>query len=203
MRKLTARQREVLEFIRRHTDETGYPPTRADIARELGFRSANAAEEHLKALVRKGAISVMPGTSRGIKIRDAGFPDRAGIPIVGHVAAGNPMLTEEHIDDHCEVPPTLFNPPADYFLRVRGDSMMNCGILDGDLLAVHRTPTADNGNIVVARVDDEVTVKRFTMDGNRHLVTLVPENPDYSPIKVDLRFQEFVIEGLGVGVIRR
>ncbi|MBJ39714.1 MAG: LexA repressor [Gammaproteobacteria bacterium] len=198
MNKLTNRQSQVLDFIRSHIEATGYPPTRADIANELGFRSPNASEEHLKALARKGAIEMIPGTSRGIKL-----PDPLGIPIVGRVAAGNPILAEEHIEDRCEIPPSLFSPSADYFLRVKGDSMVECGILDGDLLAVHRTTEANNGDIVVARIEDEVTVKRLRRQRSRHLVTLLPENRDFAPIEVDLRTSEFAIEGLGVGVLRR
>ena len=198
MNKLTNRQSQVLDFIRAYIDETGYPPTRADIANELGFKSPNASEEHLKALARKGAIEMIPGTSRGIKL-----PEQAGIPIVGHVAAGNPILAEEHIEDHCEVPPTLFSPSADYFLRVRGDSMINCGILDGDLLAVHHTTSVNNGDIVVARIEDEVTVKRLRKQRSKHLVSLLPENDEYKPIEVDMRQTSFAIEGLGVGVLRR
>ena len=198
MNKLTNRQSQVLDFIRSHIEATGYPPTRADIANELGFRSPNASEEHLKALARKGAIEMIPGTSRGIKL-----PDPLGIPIVGRVAAGNPILAEEHIEDRCEIPPSLFSPSADYFLRVKGDSMVECGILDGDLLAVHRTAEANNGDIVVARIEDEVTVKRLRRQHSRHLVTLLPENRDFAPIEVDLRTSEFAIEGLGVGVLRR
>tara|TARA_B100000676_G_scaffold209707_1_gene205902 strand:+ start:232 stop:828 length:597 start_codon:yes stop_codon:yes gene_type:complete len=198
MNKLTNRQSQVLDFIRSHIEATGYPPTRADIANELGFRSPNASEEHLKALARKGAIEMIPGTSRGIKL-----PDPLGIPIVGRVAAGNPILAEEHIEDRCEIPPSLFSPSADYFLRVKGDSMVECGILDGDLLAVHRTAEANNGDIVVARIEDEVTVKRLRRQRSRHLVTLLPENRDFAPIEVDLRTSEFAIEGLGVGVLRR
>ena len=197
MEKLTPRQAEVLAFIKSHIDETGYPPTRADIAKELGFKSANASEEHLKALARKGAIEMIPGTSRGIKL-----PESEGIPIVGRVAAGNPILAEEHIEDYCELPASFFNPAADYLLQVRGDSMIECGILDGDLLAVHRTKQVSNGDIVVARIEDEVTVKRFRKGRSKHQVTLEPENQDYSPIEVDLRHQDFEIEGLGVGILR-
>lgn len=197
MNKLTPRQTEVLEFIRSHIDDTGYPPTRADIANELGFKSANASEEHLKALARKGAIEMIPGTSRGIKL-----PDTLGIPIVGRVAAGSPILAEEHIEDYCELPASFFSPAADYLLQVRGDSMIECGILDGDLLAVHRTTDVNNGDIVVARIEDEVTVKRFKKSRSKYQVTLLPANKDYSPIEVDLRYQDFEIEGIGVGVIR-
>ncbi len=199
MNKLTPRQAEVLAFIKSHIDATGYPPTRADIANELGFKSANASEEHLKALARKGAIEMIPGTSRGIKLPE---DQNEGIPIVGRVAAGNPILAEEHIEDYCELPATFFNPAADYLLQVRGDSMIEVGILDGDLLAVHRTKNINNGDIVVARIEDEVTVKRFRKGRSKHQVTLEPENRDYSPIEVDLRQQEFDIEGLGVGILR-
>ncbi|MEK9821723.1 MAG: transcriptional repressor LexA [Gammaproteobacteria bacterium] len=197
MENLTPRQAEVLAFIKSHIEDTGYPPTRADIAKELGFKSANASEEHLKALARKGAIEIIPGTSRGIKL-----PESEGIPIVGRVAAGNPILAQEHIEDYCELPASFFNPAADYLLQVRGDSMIECGILDGDLLAVHRTQQVNNGDIVVARIEDEVTVKRFRKGRSKHQVTLEPENQEYSPIEVDLRHQDFEIEGLGVGILR-
>ena len=199
MNKLTARQTEVLEFIKSYIDEIGYPPTRADIAKELGFKSANASEEHLKALARKGAIEMIPGTSRGIKLPDS---ENQGLPIIGRVAAGNPILAEEHIEDYCELPATFFNPNADYLLQVCGESMIECGIMDGDLLAVHRTQNVNDGDIVVARIEDEVTVKRFKRSRSKHQVTLLPENKDFSPIEVDLRHQNFEIEGLGVGVIR-
>ena len=198
MEKLTQRQQQVLDVVRQHIDQTGYPPTRADIARELGFKSANAAEEHLKALARKGAIEIIAGASRGIRL-----PDSAGIPIVGRVAAGNPVLAQENIEDYCDLPPSFFKPSADYFLKVQGDSMINVGIFDGDLLAVHSTPVANNGDIVVARIEDEVTVKRLHKTGQKHLLELLPENADYQPIKVDLREQAFTIEGLSVGVLRR
>ena len=199
MNKLTTRQTEVLEFIKSYIDEIGYPPTRADIAKELGFKSANASEEHLKALARKGAIEMIPGTSRGIKLPDS---ENEGLPIIGRVAAGNPILAEEHIEDYCELPAPFFSPNADYLLQVCGDSMIECGIMDGDLLAVHRTQNINDGDIVVARIEDEVTVKRFKRSRSKHQVTLLPENKDFSPIEVDLRHQNFEIEGLGVGVIR-
>ena len=197
MKQLTARQAEVLDLVRSHITETGYPPTRADIARELGFRSANAAEEHLKALARKGALEIVPGTSRGIRL-----PDDGGLPVVGRVAAGSPILAQEHIEETCNVPPDMFRPAADFLLRVEGDSMVDAGILDGDLLAVHKTPDAANGAIVVARIDDDVTVKRLRRK-SRSQVVLEAENETYDPIEVDLRSQDLVIEGLSVGVIRR
>jgi repressor LexA len=199
--QLTPRQQEVLDLIRRYSEETGYPPTRADIARELGFRSANAAEEHLKALARKGAIEMIAGASRGIRIIEEEQPQ--GIPIVGRVAAGNPILAQEHIEDYCALAADFFHPAADYFLRVKGDSMIDVGIFEDDLLAVHRTPDAQNGQIVVARIDEEVTVKRLQRTRSKHQLLLLPENPRYSPIEVDLREQEFAIEGISVGVLRR
>ncbi|GHD30192.1 transcriptional repressor LexA [Parahalioglobus pacificus] len=198
MQKLTNRQQQVLDLIRQHIDTTGFPPTRADIAKELGFRSANAAEEHLKALARKGAIEIIPGASRGIRL-----PETQGIPIVGRVAAGNPVLAQEHIEDYCDLPASFFKPAADYFLTVTGDSMIDIGIFDGDLLAVHSTPVANNGDVIVARIDDEVTVKRLQRGKDKHLLSLLPENADYEPIRVDLREQSFAIEGLSVGVLRR
>ena len=197
MKGLTARQAQVLDLVRSHIADTGYPPTRADIARELGFRSANAAEEHLKALARKGALEIVPGTSRGIRL-----PNDEGLPVVGRVAAGSPILAQEHIEETCNVPPGMFRPAADFLLRVEGDSMVDAGILDGDLLAVHKTPEAANGAIVVARIDDDVTVKRLRRK-SRSRVVLEAENEAYDPIEVDLRSQELVIEGLSVGVIRR
>ena len=198
MEKLTQRQKQVLDVVRQHIDQTGYPPTRADIALKLGFKSANAAEEHLKALARKGAIEIVAGASRGIRL-----PESAGIPIVGRVAAGEPVLAEENIEDYCDLPASFFKPHADYFLKVQGDSMIEAGILDGDLLAVHSTPVAANGDIVVARIEDEVTVKRLQRTRRKYLIELVPENRDYKVIHVDLREQDFAIEGLSVGVLRR
>jgi repressor LexA len=198
MDKLTQRQQQVLDFVRQHINDTGYPPTRADIAQELGFKSANAAEEHLKALARKGAIEMVAGASRGIRL-----PESAGIPIIGRVAAGNPILAAAHIEEYCDLPPTFFKPQADFFLMVRGESMIDVGILDGDLLAVHSTTVAKNGDIVVARIEDEVTVKRLQRTNQKHLVQLLPENADYEPITVDLREQAFSIEGLSVGILRR
>lgn len=199
MVNLTARQQEVLDLIKAHIEETGYPPTRAEIAHSLGFRSANAAEEHLKALARKGAIEMVAGASRGIRLPE----QQSGIPIIGRVAAGSPILAEEHIEDYCDVPPTMFHPHADFFLSVNGMSMKDAGILDGDLLAVHKTNQARNGEIIVARIEDEVTVKRFRRERNNAIVELWPENPDFDVITVDLRDENFSIEGLSVGIIRR
>ncbi|MGM0449579.1 MAG: transcriptional repressor LexA [Pseudomonadota bacterium] len=196
---LTPRQQQILDLIREHVHSTGYPPTRAEIASTLGFKSANAAEEHLRALARKGAIEMVKGASRGIRLPEV--EESPGIPIVGQVAAGNPILAEENIDDYCTLEPGFFNPAADYFLRVRGTSMENAGILDGDLLAVHRTTDVHNGQIVVARLEDEVTVKRFRRDGST--VWLIAENDEFDPIQVDLTETPLDIEGLGVGVIRR
>ncbi len=195
--KLTARQEQVLDVIREYVADTGYPPTRADIARELGFKSANAAEEHLRALARKGAIEMIAGASRGIRLTES-----SGLPIIGRVAAGSPVLATEHIEDYCELSPGFFSPSADYLLRVTGDSMRDVGILDGDLLAVHNTQTARDGQIVVARIEDEVTVKRLKRSG-QYTLKLLPENSDYDPIVVDLRQTEVAIEGVSVGVIRQ
>lgn len=198
---LTTRQKQIIELIRHHIDETGFPPTRAEIAQELGFRSANAAEEHLRALQRKGAIEMIPGASRGIRLIDNNNTPK-GLPIVGQVAAGNPILAEENIVDYYEVPPELFRPAADFFLRVRGESMREVGIFDGDLLAVHKTAVAENGQIIVARIGDEVTVKRLKKTRSRHIILLLPENVEYEPITVDLREQEFAIEGIYAGILR-
>lgn len=199
--KLTARQQQILDLIRRHISASGYPPTRAEIAAELGFRSVNAAEDHLKALARKGVIELQRGASRGIRLLDS--EEEEGLPVVGRVAAGQPILAQEHLEERYRFDPDLFHPRADYLLRVRGMSMRDVGILDGDLLAVHRTPQAENGQIVVARIGDEVTVKRLKRDGRSpYRVQLLPENPEFDPIRVDLREQELVIEGLGVGIVR-
>ena len=197
MSKLTDRQNQVLDLIRSYIDSTGYPPTRADIARELGFRSPNAAEEHLRALERKGMIEMTAGASRGIRLSG-----ESGIPVVGRVAAGSPLLATEHIEQHVQVPPALFSPRADYFLRVSGMSMKDAGIIDGDLLAVHRTTEARQNQIVVARIDDEVTVKRLHRTRERHIVELLPENADFAPLRIDMREHEFTLEGISVGVLR-
>lgn len=202
MQKLTARQQQVLAFIKEYMDANGYPPTRVDIAKVLGFKSPNAAEDHLRALARKGAIEMIPGASRGIRLPDQDDVAAEGrLPVIGRVAAGAPVLALENIEDHCQIDPGFFQPRADYLLRVQGMSMRDIGILDGDLLAVHRTAVARNGQIVVARIGDEVTVKRFHKQGRK--VSLLAENPDFAPIEVDLGEQELTIEGLSVGVIRR
>jgi repressor LexA len=184
--------------------ETGMPPTRAEIARELGFKSANAAEEHLKALARKGVIDILPGTSRGIRLNvplDEPMEEELGLPLIGRVAAGEPILAQEHVESHYKVDPELFKPSADFLLRVNGMSMKDIGILDGDLLAVHKTNQARNGQVVVARIENEVTVKRFFQ--NKHLIELHAENQEFEPIIVDLSENPCDIEGLAVGVIRK
>lgn len=201
MKTLTPRQQEILELIREHVDATGYPPTRADIAAALGFRSANAAEEHLRALARKGAIELTPGASRGVRLLGEGENQGEGLPVIGRVAAGAPTLAEAHIERRCAVDPGLFEPAADYLLRVRGMSMRDAGILEDDLVAVHRTSEVRDGQIVVARLEDEVTVKRFERSGDR--VRLLPDNPDYAPIEPDPERDELTLEGRVVGLIRR
>ena len=197
---LTPRQQQILELIKQHIENTGYPPTRAEIANELGFKSPNAAEEHLRALARKGVIEMISGTSRGIRLLLE--EEQSGLPLIGRVAAGEPILAVENIEDYLEVAANMFYPQADYLLRVQGMSMKNVGIMDGDLLAVHKADTAENGQIVVARIEDEVTVKRLKKTRKRHEIMLLPENEELEPILVDLKEQNFAIEGLGVGVIR-
>ena len=196
MEELTPRQREILDMIRAFIADSGFPPTRADICRAMGFGSPNAAEEHLRALERKGAIEMLAGASRGIRLRQ-----EAGLPLIGRVAAGSPLLAEQNVEAHLQIDPALFRPRADYLLKVRGMSMRDAGMLDGDLLVVHRTSEARSGQIVVARLHDEVTVKRLRRRGS--VVELLPENPEFKPIIVDAHEEDFVIEGLGVGVIRR
>lgn len=205
---LTDRQQKVLNWIRRHLESTGMPPTRAEIATGLGFRTASSAEDHLRALARKGALELTPGASRGLRLKDmpelpgTGLP--RGLPIIGRVAAGSPILAAEHIEAHVRVDPTLFSPRADYLLRVRGQSMRDAGILDGDLLAVHRTAEARSGQIVVARLSgqggDEVTVKRLKRRGRE--LMLVAENPDFAPIVIDPKRAALTIEGIAVGLVR-
>ncbi|GKX52028.1 transcriptional repressor LexA [Budvicia aquatica] len=198
MKALTARQQQIYDLIRDHIAQSGMPPTRAEIAQTLGFRSPNAAEEHLKALARKGVIEIVTGASRGIRLLME--TENEGLPLIGRVAAGEPLLAQEHIESHYQVDPALFKPHADFLLRVSGMSMKDIGIMDGDLLAVHKTQDVRNGQVVVARIEDEVTVKRLKKQGN--VVHLLPENEEFSPIVVDLREQSLTIEGLAVGVIR-
>ena len=204
MDELTDRQGEILRLIKELTEVSGFPPTRAEIAERMGFRSVNAAEQHLRALEKKGAIDIEAGASRGIRVHDVKPSGRAGrlleLPVIGRVAAGSPILAEEHVQGRYQVDPNLFTPRADYLLRVRGMSMRDVGILEGDLLAVHKTQEARTGQIVVARLDDEVTVKRLRRRGS--VVALEAENPDFAPIEVDLRRDTLVIEGIAVGVIR-
>ena len=199
MRELTPRQSQILDMIQEFINETGMPPTRAEIARELGFKSANAAEEHLRALQRKGVLELVPGASRGIQLKDS-LREQMGLPLVGRVAAGSPILAQEHIETHYKLDPALFDPKPHYLLRVHGMSMRDAGILDGDLVAVHRTPEVRSRQIVVARLEDEVTVKRYRQEGA--IVWLLPENADFEPIQVDLAHEALVIEGVVVGVIR-
>jgi repressor LexA len=195
--KLTARQQQVMDVIKSSIEATGMPPTRADIARELGFKSANAAEEHLKALAKKGVIELVAGASRGIRLTE-----QHGLPIVGRVAAGAPLLAQEHIEDYCDLSASFFAPPAHYLLQVCGDSMINAGIFDGDLLAVHSTTDVKEGQIAVVRIDDEVTVKRWKRVSATR-VDLIAENDDFAPIEIDLSAQSVFVEGISVGVIRR
>ncbi|MBE0506113.1 MAG: transcriptional repressor LexA [Marinospirillum sp.] len=213
MLKLTKRQQQVLQIVKEFMRDKGMPPTRAEIAKKLGFKSANAAEEHLKALAKKGVLEIMPGTSRGLRITQTASEQAAnetvitsentdeGLPVLGQVAAGSPLLAEENIDFHLKVDPSAFRRKADYLLRVKGLSMNGIGIMEGDLLAVHRTAEPPrNGQLVVARIDNEVTVKRFKKEGN--IVWLLPENTDFEPIKVDLCEESLEIEGFAVGLIR-
>jgi repressor LexA len=197
---LTPRQTEILRLIQRTVQETGMPPTRQEIADEFGFKSANAAEEHLRALARKNVISLVPGSSRGIQLKDA-YREQMGLPLIGRVAAGSPILAEENIEDRVQIDPSVFHPQPHYLLKVVGMSMKNAGILDGDLVAVHRTPNVRNRQIIVARLENDVTVKRYRQEGP--VVWLLPENEDFEPIKVDLKQQAMLIEGVVVGVIRR
>ncbi len=196
-RTLTPRQVEILRLIEAHVEESGFPPTRAEICSAMGFSSPNAAETHLRALERKGVIEMTSGASRGIRLMQQ---LQSTLPVIGRVAAGSPMLAEQNVEQRYRVDPALFEPAADYLLRVRGMSMRDAGILEGDLLAVHRTPNFRSGQIVVARLHDEVTVKRIHR--NRNIVELLPENPEFQPIIVDLKREPLEIEGIAVGVIR-
>jgi repressor LexA len=198
---LTARQQEILDFICRSSADAGRPPTRNELCAAFGFHSPNAAQSHLRALAAKGAIILDDSCARGIRLPDPAVPLPAGLPLIGHVAAGSPILAVEHIERHLAIDPALFSPHADYLLRVRGMSMRDAGILEGDLLAVHRTADARNGQIVVARLEDEVTVK--TLRRKEHTVELLSANPDFAPIVVDLRHQPLDIEGVMVGLIRQ
>jgi repressor LexA len=199
MRELTPRQRQILFLIQKIIRESGMPPTRAEIAKSLQFKSINAAEDHLRALERKGAIEIVPGASRGIRLKDS-LREQIGLPLIGRVAAGAPILAEENIEARFEIDPALFAKQPHFLLRVYGMSMRDAGILDGDLVAVHRTPEVRNRQIVVVRLENEVTVKRYRQEGQR--VWLLPENPDFTPIEVDLRKQHLAIEGVVVGVVR-
>lgn len=194
MEKLTPRQQEILDFIRNNVEVLGAPPTRLEICSAFGFASPNAAEDHLRALAKKGAIVLEPGSARGIRL-----VEQLGLPLIGSVAAGSPILAVENVQGRVPFSPDIFSPRPDYLLRVRGNSMTGAGILDGDLLAVHKTAEAKNGQIVVARLGDEVTVKRLKYKGGR--VELIAENPDYAPIAVN-RGTVFAIEGVAVGLIR-
>jgi len=213
--KLTDRQQQILDLVQSAIERTGAPPTRAEIAAELGFRSPNAAEEHLQALARKGVIELVGGTSRGIRLRadtlrlvneargkQFSLPGLAqlSLPLVGRVAAGSPILAQEHIDQTYIVEASMFARKPDYLLKVRGMSMRDAGIMDGDLLAVQKAKEAKNGQIVVARLGDEVTVKRFKR--GRHGIELIPENPDFETIHVSPDETQFELEGLAVGLIR-
>lgn len=202
MDPLTPRQAEILDFIRRHIVEQGMPPTRAEIVAAFGFRSLTAAEDHLRALARKQAIELLPGASRGIRVLDPGEPanDEEGLPLIGRVAAGSPILAQESIESYYKLDRNLFHPQPDFLLRVQGWSMRDAGILPGDLLAVQRVQVAQNGEIVVARLGEDVTVKRFERKGE--VVRLLPANPDFAPIRVDLSRQDLVIEGRAVGLLR-
>ncbi len=202
-KNLTERQQEVFDFLKRHIESTGMPPTRAEISRELGFRSPNAAEEHLKALARKGAIEIVSGMSRGIRLllQTENEEESEGLPLIGRVAAGEPILAQQHIEGTYKVDADMFKPQANFLLKVYGQSMKDIGILDGDLLAVHTTKDVRSGQVVVARIEDEVTVKRFERKGD--VIYLHAENEEFEPIIVDPREQKyFEIEGIAVGIIR-
>ncbi|AZI14645.1 transcriptional repressor LexA [Avibacterium paragallinarum] len=203
MKALTARQQQVYDLLKRHLEQTGMPPTRAEISRELGFRSPNAAEEHLKALARKGVIEIIAGASRGIRllVNEEDEEELDGLPLVGRVAAGEPILAEQHIEGTYKIDANMFKPQADFLLKVYGQSMKDIGILDGDLLAVHSTKDVRNGQVIVARIEDEVTVKRLERKGA--IVYLHAENEEFEPIIVDLSQPvNFEIEGIAVGIIR-
>jgi repressor LexA len=200
---LTPRQQQILDFIRRHLAQQGIPPTRAEITAAFGFRSVTAAEDHLRALARRGAIELLPGASRGIRVlgdEDAAANDGDSLPLIGRVAAGAPILAQESVESWYKIDRKLFHPQPDFLLRVQGWSMRDAGILPGDLLAVKRTPTAQNGEIVVARMGEDVTVKRFERRGD--IVRMLPANQDFAPIRIDLTQQDLAIEGRAVGLLR-
>lgn len=200
MNELTPRQKQILELIQENIIETGMPPTRAEIAAAMGFKSPNAAEEHLRALQRKGALELIPGASRGIQLRDS-LREQFSLPLIGRVAAGQPILAEQNVEARFQIDPRLFKPQPHYLLKVRGMSMKDAGILDGDLVAVHRTPEVRNRQIVVARLENEVTVKRYRQEGS--IVWLLPENAEFEPMRIDLKQQPLIIEGVVVGVVRQ
>jgi repressor LexA len=198
MKDLTSRQKEILQLIRDYLNEKGFPPTRADISRTLGFKSPNAAEQHLRAIEKKGFISILSGASRGIVLNK----EESGIPVVGLVAAGNPILAEENIEKRLEIPSNMFSQKADFFLKVKGESMRDVGINEEDLIAVKKSKECKNGDIVVARINNEVTVKTFRASGEGD-VTLEPQNKNFKPIKINLAKEDFYLEGICVGVIKR
>jgi repressor LexA len=215
MLKLTARQEQILNLIKDAINNTGFPPTRAEIANELGFRSTNAAEEHLQALARKGVIEIAAGTSRGIRLLESSLSgyiqqssnsttqnstSQINLPLIGRVAAGSPILATEHIEANYMVDTTYFSTIPDFLLKVRGNSMKDIGIMDGDLLAVKKTDSARNGQIVVARIGDEVTVKRYQKTSSG--ISLLPENSEFSPIIINDTEENFALEGLAVGLMR-
>ena len=203
-KSLTKRQQEILSFIQDRIQHNGAPPTRAEIADYFGFKSANAAEDHLKSLAKKGYINIKSGTSRGISLITTSTKQikrPKGFPLVGNVAAGQPILAEENLQQYIDIETNFFNETPDFLLSVKGDSMQNIGIFEGDIIAVRKTANVRNRQIVVARIDDDVTVKRYQKDEN--IITLLPENDDYEPIKVDLNDQNLEIEGIVVGLLRQ
>ena len=198
MKGLTSRQEEILNLIKDYLKEKGFPPTRADISKTFGFKSPNAAEQHLRAIEKKGFISILPGASRGLVLNQ----EEVGIPVIGLVAAGQPILAEENVENKLEVPPSMFKQKADFFLRVKGESMKDVGINEEDLIAVKKSNECKNGDIVVARINDEVTVKTFKSNGEGEVI-LQAENKNYDSIKVNVSEEDFFIEGICVGVIKR
>lgn len=206
MSELTPRQQQIYDFIRKGLEQTGLPPTRAEICEAFGFSSPNAAEQHLRALAAKGVIQMLAGASRGIRLTEVASAPGIGLPLIGRVAAGSPILAIENIERRVDVDPAVFKPRADYLLKVRGLSMRDAGILDGDLIAVARRKEVQNGEIVVARLGDEVTVKRLEAlqrgKGASANIRLLPENPDFQPIDVDESREDFAIEGVMVGLLR-